>query len=267
MTDAELDQLAHLKSVDKTDQFARQSIDERAAFIAQQAARGATHSGATVKWMISFVLRQKRFELDADFEALKDVYRQAKRLNPARIREFGDRVLKSRLHDKVVQQLVNAILTPAYMQFAQDKPMRSHVEESIKNELQTMRSDFHRQVEIEARELDVAEKTSPSTAPHETIIYSVSGPNARFNINSTDSSTNVIQQAPTELFQAIREAIQMKLETDADRDTLLSRVDALEREVGGKSFAQKYAEFMAVAANHMAVLAPFVPALTQLLAG
>jgi hypothetical protein len=37
-----------------------------------------------------------------------------------------------------------------------------------------------------------------------TVIYNLTGPNSRFNINSVDSSTNVISQAPSELFEALR---------------------------------------------------------------
>jgi hypothetical protein len=87
-----------------------------------------------------------------------------------------------------------------------------------------------------------------------TIIYSVSGPNARFNINSVDSSTNIINQAPPELFQVLRDAIQTKLGTSPDREQLLARVNELEQGTGRQGFARKYAEFIALAANHMGVL-------------
>jgi hypothetical protein len=44
-------------------------------------------------------------------------------------------------------------------------------------------------------------------------------------------------------------------------------VNELEQETGRQGFARKYAEFMALAADHMEVLGPFIPALTQLLIG
>jgi hypothetical protein len=110
-------------------------------------------------------------------------------------------------------------------------------------------------------------RADASLRPAGTIIYSVSGPNARFNINSVDSSTNIINQAPPELFQALRDAIQTKLGTSPDREQLSARVNELEQETGRQGFARKYAEFMALAANHMEVLGPFIPALTQLLIG
>lgn len=108
-------------------------------------------------------------------------------------------------------------------------------------------------------------RADASPRPAGTIIYNVSGWNNRFNINSVDSSTNVVNQAPPELFQALRNAIQAKLETSPDGEQLLARVNELEQAKGGQSFARKYAEFMELAANHMEVLGPFIPALTQFL--
>lgn len=103
------------------------------------------------------------------------------------------------------------------------------------------------------------------SSAHSTVAYNVTGPNTRLNINSIDVSTNVMNQAPAELFQALREAIQATGAGAADQDQLLARVTDLEQAYGKKSFARSYAEFMALAANHMEVLGPFIPALTQLL--
>jgi hypothetical protein len=264
MTDAELDQVAQLKTNGKIDELARQLTQQRSSFIAQQAANG-TLGGATVKQFISFAIQQKKAEMAADFESRNDVYRQAGRLGPSRIREFGRTVVESRLHYQVVEQTVSAILASGHMKFAQN--MRSTIEEMVANEINRIRSDFQRQVEIEARELEIAETTPPATPTASTIIYSLNGDNSRFNINSADSSTNIIQQAPQELFQAIRETIQAKLGSHADRDTLLTRIEALEKAVSEKTFAQRYAEFMSLAADHITVFAPFMPALAQLLVG
>ncbi len=46
---------------------------------------------------------------------------------------------------------------------------------------------------------------------------------------------------------------------------MLAKVDELERAHGSASFGSVYKEFMAMAATHMTVLAPFVPALSALL--
>jgi hypothetical protein len=99
------------------------------------------------------------------------------------------------------------------------------------------------------------------------VIYNVTGANARFNINSVDSSTNVVNEAPAELFRALREAIQSNIQSQAERDELLAKAVDLEQETGKPGFSQRYAQFMALAAHHMEALGPFIPALTQLLTG
>jgi hypothetical protein len=100
-----------------------------------------------------------------------------------------------------------------------------------------------------------------------TVIYNLTGPNARFNINSVDSSTNVVSQAPPELFAALRVAIQSRIPAGQEQQDLLATAADLDQETGKPGFAQRYSRFMALAANHMEVLAPFIPALTQLLTG
>lgn len=118
-----------------------------------------------------------------------------------------------------------------------------------------------------AYEMRVRRADAPrSSRPASTVIYNVTGPNSRFNINSVDSSTNVVNQAPTELFQALREAIQ-SIVSVSERERLLARAVDLENEIGKPGYAQRYAQFMELAAHHVEALGPFLPALTQLLAG
>jgi hypothetical protein len=86
-------------------------------------------------------------------------------------------------------------------------------------------------------------------------------------MNSVDSSTNVVSQTPAELFDAIRCAIQTSVPAGKERQDLLAATAGLEQESGKPTFGQRYAQFMAIAANHMEVLMPFIPALTQMLPG
>ena len=102
-------------------------------------------------------------------------------------------------------------------------------------------------------------RTGPS------IIYNVTGPNARFNINSSDNSTNVINESPAAMFRELREVIAKQVVSEPERDALIAHALALESEVGKASFATRYAQFMALAANHVEALGPFIPALTQFL--
>jgi len=46
---------------------------------------------------------------------------------------------------------------------------------------------------------------------------------------------------------------------------LQEKVTELEKAQGTTGFMAQYQEFMALAANHMTILAPFIPALSQIL--
>ena len=104
-------------------------------------------------------------------------------------------------------------------------------------------------------------------APH-SITYNVTGPNARVNVNSADSSINVASDANAELFRHMLAAIR---ESNADNETrakLESVTRSLQCNVGTAGFGEAYRSFMSVLADHMQVfgpiVAPYLPALTKL---
>lgn len=99
------------------------------------------------------------------------------------------------------------------------------------------------------------------------VIYNITGANARFNINSIDTSTNIINQAPSEMFKALRDAIRWGITNSEEREKLIAQTVAMQQEVGRVGFAKSYAHFIELAANHMQIMAPFLPALSQLLIG
>jgi hypothetical protein len=97
------------------------------------------------------------------------------------------------------------------------------------------------------------------------IVYNVSGLNARVNIQSTDSSTNVINVESAALFDKLRNAIQESIKDTDVVKRLAEQVDAMQAAAGTRSFAQQYQEFISVAADHLTLFLPLLPALTQLL--
>ena len=97
------------------------------------------------------------------------------------------------------------------------------------------------------------------------VTYNVSGPNSRVNVNSIDQSTNIDASVVTSTLDQIREALQKEIEDSGERQLLVNKLDELARTHGTDRFAVSYKEFMAMAANHMTVLAPFIPALAALL--
>lgn len=99
----------------------------------------------------------------------------------------------------------------------------------------------------------------------QTIIYNLHGANSRVNIQSHDQSTNVVTVSPTDLFAELRKALSDGVSDEGQRKALVRKVAELEAREGSPSYTDRYKEFMALAADHVTVIAPFVPALAQLL--
>ena len=87
--------------------------------------------------------------------------------------------------------------------------------------------------------------------------------NARLNIHSTDQSVNSITVNQEQLFSAIRDVVTKEI-SGTDQEKILSTLDDLERAQGQKTFGEKLASFIAVSADFMTLLTPFMPALAEL---
>lgn len=108
--------------------------------------------------------------------------------------------------------------------------------------------------------------TSPNPPTH--ITYNVYGTNSRVNINSVDSSSNVVQQHVPEVFDQLLSAIR-----SANIDRVASKkieksVVKMQESFGTSNFAERYRSFMSLLADHIQVfspiVAPFLPALAEL---
>jgi hypothetical protein len=110
----------------------------------------------------------------------------------------------------------------------------------------------------------VEKESAPRPRSTGSIVYNVSGPNARINVHSSDNSTNVVNVAPAQLFKQLVAAIEAGVQADTERKALITRVSALEEGSRSGSFLSAYQQFIAAAANHMTIVAPFLPALAQL---
>ncbi len=87
---------------------------------------------------------------------------------------------------------------------------------------------------------------------------------SRINVNSVDNSTNLISESNTVLFARMREQA-TAIEDATDREDIVARVAELEKAQGSSGFFHAYQNFIASAANHMTLFAPFLPALAELL--
>lgn len=107
------------------------------------------------------------------------------------------------------------------------------------------------------------DSTQSDARPVGVTVYNVTGANARININSTDSSSNVINIAADELFAKIRETIHAASMPADRRDEALVAVAEMERTRGTSEYLTWYSKFVSALADHIALLGPFLPALTQ----
>ena len=116
--------------------------------------------------------------------------------------------------------------------------------------------------EVDYEREDAVQRRSPMTAVNVRISDS---PQAHINLNSTDRSTSVINGQTEEVFSQLRALIEESLAESDDLSLLLQKVDDMERARDSGGFANAYKEFITVAADHMTVLAPLVPALAAML--
>ena len=87
------------------------------------------------------------------------------------------------------------------------------------------------------------------------------GDNSKIMVNSTDNSIN-FQITEDNVWERLAEAIKLQCNNQSD---LLKLVTEMKETKGTSKFKEKYQAFIALAANHMAVFAPFMPFLSSLL--
>lgn len=82
----------------------------------------------------------------------------------------------------------------------------------------------------------------------------------KININSTDNSVN-INANDIAIMDTLRGCAK-GLDNEAE---VISCINAMQENIGKKSFAEKYNNFIQSVANHMTIFGPLIPALTSLL--
>lgn len=101
------------------------------------------------------------------------------------------------------------------------------------------------------------------TSGQTVITYNLHGDNPRVNIGSTDLSINI--KNSEKIFSELRKAIESGVADESLRKQLLEYNAAMETSVGKPTFFKKYSDFIALAANHMQLIGPYIPALTKLI--
>lgn len=91
----------------------------------------------------------------------------------------------------------------------------------------------------------------------------ISGQNARLNQGSTDNSFNLIET--TTVFDQIEAAVVSGVSNPEERDKLVAATHSLRKATTTEGKLNAYNGFIQSAANHMTVVAPFLPALAALI--
>jgi hypothetical protein len=91
----------------------------------------------------------------------------------------------------------------------------------------------------------------------------VTGSNARINVGSQDHSTNISNTG--DVFGDIVGALKSGVKDQQKLAELIQAVETMKAEKGKTGFVQAYQKFIGLAADHIGVITPFLPALTSLM--
>ena len=106
--------------------------------------------------------------------------------------------------------------------------------------------------------------TNP-TVTQDNTTYNISGSFTRVNVNSLDQSINIVDAEVGITIDQVRSLLHDQISNAEERAKLLAKLDELQQAHGTKNFTEVYKEFVILAANHMSVIAPLMPALSALL--
>lgn len=73
--------------------------------------------------------------------------------------------------------------------------------------------------------------------------------------------------SPTDLFDEIRNVLKEGISDEAELRSLREIVNEMENSQNTNSFNKTYTNFITRAANHMTLISPFIPALSQMVQG
>jgi hypothetical protein len=90
----------------------------------------------------------------------------------------------------------------------------------------------------------------------------LSGANSRVNFGSVDQSTNISHS--DDVFAQIKATLDSQISDVNDRETLKTILIEMKAAQNKEALGTSYQKFIASAANHMAIIAPFLPALGTL---
>ena len=143
--------------------------------------------------------------------------------------------------------------------------IRRLIPSGVEEVFEVLDPQFHQQFHMIPARYEVQVRRKGSFPRGQGGYYSVniSGPNARVNIGSQDHSTNIATRG--DIFGNIVSTLKGAVKNPDELRQIISAVDDMKQRQGSADFATAYRNFISIAADHLGILAPFLPALTQLL--
>jgi hypothetical protein len=161
------------------------------------------------------------------------------------------------------------IMEPSrYAVYEPERAWERNGQETSLRWLDAFQNDYSLMLKIEVKDLAGAAALQQAIAPpaiqrpkefQVSQTFNLHGPNSRVNISSTDNSTNIAHQVSP--FEQIRAALEQGIADTSERARLQQTLNDLEASTDCQSGAKRYEAFIAAAANHTTLLAPFLPVL------
>jgi hypothetical protein len=119
--------------------------------------------------------------------------------------------------------------------------------------------DNHYQVKVQKISSLSSQKQTNTTIIHQT------GDNPKVNINSEDKSISIVNKIDFKEFEEIEKLLKNEISNENEKEICLASLNELKKSVGQETYVEKYQKFIATVSNHITIIAPFIPFLTQLL--
>lgn len=121
---------------------------------------------------------------------------------------------------------------------------------------------YHDEILEPHYQADIEPKTVFDNKQNETSVndINISGNNSKVNINSIDNSINLFQIPFDEIYERLNE-----IEDETVRNESIKCLKELEESNDSETYKNKYVKFISTLADHVAIIAPFLPLLTQAL--
>jgi hypothetical protein len=114
-------------------------------------------------------------------------------------------------------------------------------------------------------QVKVRKQTGPSSSKISSAIYYLDGTSPHFNLNSAELPSRLVSIDPVRFFNGLRDALKENIKDPEQLSELLKYAEAMESSRGTGSFLRNYKDFIAMGAEHLSRLTPFLPALAQML--